>query len=191
MKSQPDQQLKKLARGIARCRKCRLHLSRTHAVPGEGPARARVMLAGEAPGRKEDQLKRPFTGPTRPFLDTLLQDFRLSRENLFITSSVKCRPPENRTPREDELKACRDNWLLRQTAVIEPQVLVLMGATAVRCLYGHCERLRDIHGSIREYHGRTVLITCHPAAGMRFPWIREAMYQDFSRLRKILGDDED
>lgn len=181
-----DQKLERLARGIARCRRCRLHLTRTHTVPGEGSSLASVMLIGEAPGEKEDRLKRPFIGATRPFFDTLLRDFKLSREDLFITSSVKCRPPGNRNPWDDELRACRENWLLKQIAVIDPSVLVLLGAIAVRCLYGSCGKLKELHGSIREYRGRTVFITYHPTAGMRFPWIRKAMYEDFDRLRDVL-----
>ncbi len=182
-----DEQLERLARGIARCRRCRLHLTRTHAVPGEGSSLASVMLIGEAPGEKEDRLKRPFIGATRPFFDTLLRDFKLSREDLFITSSVKCRPPGNRNPRDDELRACRENWLLKQIEVIDPSVLVLLGAIAVRCLYGNCGKLKELHGSTQEYSGRTALITYHPTAGMRFPWIRKAMYDDFARLWDVLS----
>jgi DNA polymerase len=186
-----DEKLERLARGIAHCQRCRLHLTRTHAVPGEGSSMASVMLIGEAPGEQEDRFKRPFIGTTRPFFDTLLRDFKLSREDLFITSSVKCRPPDNRNPKADELITCRQNWLLKQMAVIDPSVLVLLGAIAVRCLYGSCGKLKDLHGSIQEYRGRTALITYHPTAGMRFPWIRKAMYEDFVRLRDVLVGTKD
>jgi len=187
----PDQQLDRLARGIAHCRRCRLHMSRTHAVPGEGSSLASTMLIGEAPGAQEDRLKRPFIGATRRFFDEILDGFQLSRQELFITSSVKCRPPENRNPKDDELTTCRENWLLKQMAVIDPSVLVLLGAVAVRCLFGSCGKLKDIHGSFREYDGRNVLITYHPTAGMRFPWVRQAMYQDFARLKNLGSGNQD
>jgi DNA polymerase len=185
--SRRKETLAKLARDIARCRKCRLHQTRTHAVPGEGPAGASAMLVGEAPGEREDRLMRPFIGPTRRFFNQLLQDFELSREELFVTSSVKCRPPNNRDPKDDELATCRESWLEPQISVVDPTVLVLLGATALRCLFGPGGKLGELHGTQLEFEGRTVLVTYHPTAGMRFPRVRQAMYRDFARLRPMLA----
>jgi len=146
------------------------------------------MLIGEAPGEQEDRLSRPFIGPTRRFFDQLLHDFGLSRDDLFITSSVKCRPPHNRDPKDDELAACRGLWLEKQITALNPEIVVLLGSIAVRCLFGDKGKLKDLHGTTRLYQGRTVLLTYHPTAGMRFPWVRQAMVQDFAFLQSLMTD---
>ena len=125
-----------MAAGIRVCTLCRLCESRTHAVPGEGPADATLVLLGEAPGRHEDQQGRPFVGMSGRFLDGLLQRTGLDRQRVFITGSVKCRPPANRCPRSDELAICRKAWLAPQIACVRPELIVLMGLTALRQAMG-------------------------------------------------------
>jgi DNA polymerase len=147
------------------------------------------MLVGEAPGEQEDRLGRPFIGPTRRFFDQLLQDFGLSRELLFVTSSVKCRPPSNRDPLDDELATCRANWLDPQIRAVDPAVIVLLGLAAVRSLLGPSGKLRELHGTRHRYDGRELLVSYHPTAGMRFPRVRRAMYEDFALLRNSLSED--
>ncbi len=180
--------LEQLAQSIKHCRACRLHLNRTNAVPGEGPSRPRIMLIGEAPGEQEDRLARPFIGPTRKFFDQLLHDFSLPRGEIFITSSVKCRPPNNRDPKDDELATCRKLWLEKQILSLDPEILVLLGATALRCLFGSSGKLKHLHGTVRQWNSRSTLLTYHPTAGMRFPWIRKSMYEDLARLQSLLAD---
>jgi DNA polymerase len=143
------------------------------------------MLIGEAPGEQEDRLARPFIGRTRPYFDQLLREFELPREDLYITSSVKCRPPNNRDPKDDELAACRELWLEKQISALNPRILVLLGATALRCLFGDKGKLKDLHGTTRLYQGRTALLTYHPTAGMRFPRVRKAMVHDFAVLQSL------
>lgn len=171
-----------LHRGICRCRKCLLHASRTHAVPGEGPLDARAMLIGEAPGAEEDRLGLPFRGRSGQFLDELLAGAGLGREEVFITSSVKCRPPGNRRPHADELATCRAAWLVRQMELVHCPRVVLLGATAIRQVLGETGRLDALHGQVRRCDGRDFLLTYHPAAGMRFPAARRAMIADFRAL---------
>lgn len=177
-------ELEALGGGIIRCRKCPLHKSRAHAVPGEGDPCARVMLVGEAPGEKEDLLGRPFMGRTGEFFTRFLQEAGLDRGGLFITSAVKCRPPENRNPSDTELSICYRAWLEKQIEALNPACVVLMGKAALRQVFGKEETLKQIHGSIRKQAGREYLITYHPTAGMRFPDVRTRMQEDFVKVRE-------
>lgn len=181
--------LESLARGIRRCRKCRLREGRTHAVPGEGDPSARVMLVGEAPGEKEDQQGRPFVGMTgRRFLDDFLSVAGFPRQELFITSAVKCRPPKNRNPKPDELSTCFEAWLKPQVEALDPRAIVLLGKIAIRQATGEDVKLAEAHGNFIELLGRRALMTYHPTAAMRFPAPREGMREDFAVLRALLED---
>ena len=174
--------LTSLHHGIQRCRKCRLSETRTHAVPGEGPCSARIMFIGEAPGEKEDQDGRPFRGRSGSFLDELLASVGMVRDEIYVTSSVKCRPPGNRDPRPDELQTCRDAWLEQQIEILNPDLVVLLGKTALKQVLDEGGPLREVHGHLTWDCGRAILPTYHPAAGMRFPSIRRRMQQDFERI---------
>src|SRR5271155_3559954 len=118
--------LEELATEIRSCIKCPLHLSRKNAVPGEGPSDASVMIVGEAPGRNEDEQGRPFVGAAGRNLDDLLSEAGVSRGSVFITNTVKCRPPANRRPARSELDTCHP-YLRRQIEAIVPKVIVLLG----------------------------------------------------------------
>lgn len=180
--------LASLHHGIQRCRKCRLCETRRHAVPGEGPDDADLVLIGEAPGETEDAEGRPFRGRAGRYLDELLDDAGLEREKIYITSSVKCRPPANRNPQSDELETCRNAWLDRQVAAVQPRLIVLLGGIALRQLLGEQRPLGEVHGRARRHDGCAVLPTYHPAAGMRFPDVDEKMREDFARIRSILAE---
>ncbi|MGD8616493.1 MAG: uracil-DNA glycosylase, partial [Gammaproteobacteria bacterium] len=175
MSSNRKQALASLHRGIERCRKCRLHAQRRHAVPGEGPPDAPLMLVGEAPGEQEDREGKPFCGRSGAFLDRLLQSIGVDRQDVYITSSVKCRPPGNRKPRADELERCREAWLEKQLAVVRPRLLVLLGSTALRQVLGETGAMGDVRGKVLYRNGGAVLPTYHPAAGMRFPELGRQM----------------
>ncbi len=174
-----------VAERIRACAACRLHKSRTRAVPGEGPADARVMCVGEAPGAEEDKEGRPFVGRAGTFFDELLEQVGLHRQQIYITSAVKCRPPENRDPRSDELATCRKLWLRKQTELVDPNLVVLMGKVAARQSLGKEVKLADEHGQVRERNGRRFMLTYHPAAGMRFPEPASAIRQDFARISEL------
>lgn len=141
--------LQRIVRGIRRCRKCPLHASRTHAVPGAGDPHADVMFVGEGPGEAEDQQGRPFVGRSGRFLDEVLPDLDPTRERLFVTSTVKCRPPENRNPRRAECDTCRNAWLDDQSDCVRPKLVVLLGQVALRAVTGDSRRLADLHGPKR------------------------------------------
>jgi DNA polymerase len=143
---------------------------------------ARVVLVGEAPGAKEDKEGRPFVGRSGDLLVLLLRGIGLDRENTFITSILKSRPPKNRTPRVSEINACLP-YLYRQLDLIGPRMIVLLGRVAINSLAG-AMRLSDCHGRTHEANGRTFFMTYHPAAAMRFPRILDVMKSDFELLRE-------
>ncbi len=179
---QHQARLRELAGAIRRCRQCGLFRHRLHAVAGEGPPDARIVLVGEAPGAGEDRTGRPFIGPAGKFLDRLLAAHGFRRQDLFLTSCVKCRPPGNRTPHRAELQTCINAWLRPQIELIDPEVTVLCGRTAVSALLDRSLRISDYHGVFRCRDGRIFFITYHPAAAMRFPAAAEAIQHDFSLL---------
>jgi len=129
---------------VADCRKCRLCESRTHTVPGEGPADARLVVIGEGPGRTEDETGRPFVGKAGELLTKILAAIELPREQVFICNVVKCRPPENRLPQYDEVTACVP-YLFRQIELVKPKVILAMGGTAAQTLLNTKQSL----GSLR------------------------------------------
>lgn len=181
-----QEKLYRLHKSIRRCRKCPLHRSRTHAVPGEGPIRATVLFVGEAPGKDEDKQGRPFVGRSGKFLDKLLDKAGLAREMIYITSSVKCQPPGNRTPFANELEICKSTWLNRQISLINPKTVVLLGKVSLYQVLGTKQNLCSLHGRTSRKDDRVYLATYHPAAAMRFPQIRKKTRQDFEMLKKLL-----
>jgi uracil-DNA glycosylase len=183
---QEEDPLARLAHGIMQCRRCPLHEQRLHAVPGAGKRRPRVMFIGEAPGAREDETGLPFVGRAGAYLDMMLARIGLARPEIFVTGSVKCRPPRNRRPRPVELQTCREHWLGPQIEVIDPPVLVLLGGVAARQVLGERRPLGEVRGVVRFWQDRQVLITAHPAAAMRFPEPRRWLDEDFTTLQKCL-----
>ena len=171
---------------IRRCRKCRLCESRTRAVPGEGPLSAPVMFVGEAPGAAEDAEGRPFVGRAGTFVDEMLRRIGLTRARVLITNNVKCRPPQNRAPRNDELTVCREHWLDRQIDLVAPGIVVLLGMAAIRQRFGGTPQVSKLHGKARTLGGQTYFLTYHPASAMRFPNVGKAMHDDVERLKTLL-----
>lgn len=155
--------LEDLERRIRRCRKCSLHKTRHHAVPGEGKRDAKIMLIGEAPGREEDEKGRPFVGMAGRILDRILKEIHLERKDIYITSILKCRPPENRDPKKGEIATCRP-YLISQIKEVNPKVLVTLGRYGLMGLTGKNHRISEIEGKKLQWDGRTIIPTFHPAA---------------------------
>src|SRR5947207_6733980 len=151
------------ASAVRACVRCRLHVGRTLAVPGEGPPDARIVLIGEAPGRQEDRTGRPFVGAAGKVLDRSLAAAGLSRPDVYITNVVKCRPPANRPPKADEVQACRP-YLLAELRAIQPKLLVTLGAHTLHGLVGPRPRFADARGTLISFEGIRLLPTYHPAA---------------------------
>jgi uracil-DNA glycosylase len=183
--SERQSHFERLDRGIKRCLKCPLHESRTHAVPGEGPVPSTVMFVGEAPGKKEDQQGRPFVGASGRRLNHLLEKHGFSRDSVYITSCVKCRPPKNRNPHVGELRVCKENWLLPQIELLEPKLIVLLGQIAVKNLLETKDSLRSLRGDAITHDGQRYLVTYHPAAALRAANLAESMDEDFARIAKL------
>lgn len=149
------------------CTRCRLAATRTNVVPGYGPARSRIMFIGEAPGRDEDLGGRPFIGRAGTVLTGALRESGVSREDVYITNMVKCRPPGNRKPTQDEIDACRP-FIEAEFEAVGPEVVCILGLTAANGLIGPVPRMADVVGTDREVlvNGRAypAVVDYHPAA---------------------------
>lgn len=161
-------ELAALAERIAGCQACPdLAAARTRVVPGDFPAHARLMLVGEAPGAQEDMAGRPFVGKGGQLLDRLLEEAGIDRADVAVANVLKCRPPDNRAPRRAEMQRCR-GWLDRQVELVDPQLVVTLGGTALAWALGAGHRLGDLRGRIHAWNGRRLLATYHPSAALRF-----------------------
>ncbi|HZV36411.1 MAG TPA: uracil-DNA glycosylase [Verrucomicrobiae bacterium] len=176
-------QLEKLDAQIRVCTKCPLCESRTLAVPGEGKSTARVMIIGEAPGKQEDESGRPFVGNAGRFLEHVLEGTGLSREDFFITNIVKCRPKSNRTPHSNEIETCTSLYLFKQMALINPELIVLLGVTAVKKLLG-MKTIEEARGRIIKHDGGKYLATYHPAVRFYREDLSKKIHEDFDLLKK-------
>jgi len=180
--------LEQVADEVRVCTRCELSRSRTHAVPGEGNPKARVMLIGEGPGWHEDQQGKPFVGASGKFLTELIGHAGLQREDVFITNVVKCRPPGNRDPLPDEIEAC-SIYLDRQVKLIDPDVIVTLGRFSMS-RYFPGERISRIHGQAKEIGHRLVVPMYHPAAALHQGALKATIIEDFEKLPRLLADRE-
>jgi len=172
--------LPSIALEIGSCTACPLHRGRKLAVPGEGNPASGIFLLGEAPGREEDIQGRPFVGRAGKFLDLALEEAGLSREDVFITSVVKCRPENNRKPKKGEVETCMP-YTYRQIRVIKPRVIVPLGNVALEALTGKrgISRLRG-----KPIPGERVLLpTYHPAAVLRNRNLWDYLVEDLKKAR--------
>jgi len=187
------EELRKIEEQIRSCTRCPLHEHRTNPVPGEGGFRKGVLFVGEAPGRNEDLQGRPFVGRAGKLLDELLESIGLSREDVYITNVLKCRPPNNRDPKEEEISACSP-YLEAQIAALSPKLVVTLGRFAWAWF---CERYGIPYRKLTEAHGRLyssstlfgsvrVFPTFHPAAALRRREILDLLREDFRTLKEIL-----
>lgn len=179
-----DKDLEELNESIRNCILCSLHETRTYAVPGEGSSNAKLFFIGEAPGAKEDETGRPFVGRSGKLLTIMIEEIGLSREDVFISSILKCRPPNNRTPTRSEREICRP-YIEKQMELINPRVIVLLGGTAISSMVGPW-KVTESHGTFFEAQGRTYFMTFHPAAALRSTGVKELMRADFKILQSEL-----
>jgi DNA polymerase len=176
--------LQDLEQRVRDCTDCPLHLSRTNAVPGEGPADAEILFIGEGPGFHEDRQGRPFVGPAGNFLEELLQSIGMTRDQVYIANMVKCRPPDNRDPAPGEISACR-KFLDRQIELIDPLLIITLGRFSMaRFLPG--QTISRVRGRLRPVDGRHIFPIMHPAAGLRRQEMRVAIEQDFAKVPGLL-----
>lgn len=177
--------LEALAAMVKKCRKCPLCEGRTHAVPGEGHPKARLVFIGEGPGAVEDETGRPFVGPAGELLNGILAAIEIPREAVYIANIVKCRPPQNRKPLPDEVAACLP-YLHHQLALIQPKVIVALGGTAAEGLLGVKKSLGDLRGKVHRLDGIPLVVTYHPAALLRNPNWKKPTWDDVRIARQLL-----
>jgi len=146
------------------------------------------MFIGEGPGFHEDRQGRPFVGPAGQFLEELLASINLKRADVFITNVVKCRPPGNRDPLPAEINAC-NNYLERQIAAINPQVIVTLGRVSMAKFFGG-EKISSIHGLARKIDGRICIAMYHPAAGLHQQSLKDTIRSDFKKIPQIMAESE-
>ncbi len=184
----PEEILAEVAREVNACQRCPLHLARRKAVPGEGPANARIMFIGEAPGFHENVQGRPFVGAAGQFLDELLEGIGLKREDVYITNVVKCRPPGNRDPEPEELEACMP-YLDRQIQAIRPKVIVTLGRYSMS-KFVQGVKISQVHGKPFKVRGQLVVPMYHPAAALHQPSLRRVVEADFAQLPALIEQAE-
>jgi len=180
--------LEKIENEIKNCKKCPLHRLRKNAVPGEGGHKKRIMFIGEAPGRREDELGRPFVGAAGKFLDELLSEIGLTRDDVYITNVVKCRPPNNRDPTEEEISLCAP-YLERQIELLKPRIICPLGRFSAKYIlekYGfEMSSISKVQGKIFE--GDIIIIPMyHPAAALYHQNLKEDLRRSFKVLSTLI-----
>ena len=170
---------------IGSCTRCPLHLERTHVVHTEGNRKARLMFVGEAPGADEDAQARPFVGRAGQLLTKIIEAIGLKREEVLIGNVNRCRPPQNRAPMPDEAATCKP-FLEREIAIVQPEVIVVLGNTAMKNLLGTREGITRARGRFHEYKGKKVMPTFHPAYLLRDPSKKRETWEDLKKVRDYL-----
>ncbi len=171
------------------CQKCALARHRTRLVFGSGNPNSPILLIGEAPGFHEDQQGKPFVGNAGQLLDRILAAIQLSRQDIFITNVVKCRPPDNRDPLPEECDACH-YILARQLEVIDPKYILLLGRIAARTVLKTEGTIADVRGKVYSLGRAQVVVTYHPAALLRNPQLKRGTWEDVQLFQKLIRQQE-
>jgi uracil-DNA glycosylase family 4 len=185
--SMPD--LAALEKFIAGCPRCKLSKGRTNIVFGQGNPRAELMFVGEAPGRDEDEQGLAFVGRAGQLLTKIIEAMGKSREDVFISNILKCRPPNNRDPEPDEVAACRP-FLEEQIRLIAPRVVVTLGTFAAQVILETDEPIGRLRGRWRTARGVRVMPTFHPAFLLRSPERKKDVWEDLKLVRDYLAAGE-
>jgi uracil-DNA glycosylase family 4 len=168
------------------CRRCKLHtLGRKQIVFGVGNPGADLMFVGEAPGADEDQQGIPFVGRAGQLLTKIIEAIGLTRDDVYIANVIKCRPPQNRNPEQDEVDTC-EPFLFRQIDTIKPKVIVALGTFAARTLLRTLDPISRLRGRVYDYRGAKLIPTFHPAYLLRNPSSKREVWEDMKVARKLL-----
>ncbi len=187
LKSQ-DQALAAIRAEIGDCTRCKLHaLGRRQIVFGVGNPQADLMFVGEAPGADEDLQGIPFVGRAGQLLTRIIEAIGLERDDVYIANVVKCRPPENRNPEQDEVGTC-EPFLFQQIAAVKPKVLVALGKFAAQTLLRTLDPISRLRGRVYDYRGAKLIPTFHPAYLLRNPASKREVWEDMKLVKKLLGD---
>jgi DNA polymerase len=182
-----------VAHEAATCTKCRLASTRTQVVFGVGNPNADLLFIGEAPGLHEDKQGEPFVGAAGQLLTRMLAEIGLTRDEVYIANILKCRPPGNRDPQDDEIEACTP-WLVEQMSLIQPNVIVTLGNFATKFVLQTQTGITRMRGSVYPWHGRKVIPTFHPAAVLRGGGEKGRQFaelqEDFALIKRTLTEAE-
>jgi DNA polymerase len=171
---------------IGDCVRCKLHaLGRRQIVFGVGNPNADLMFVGEAPGADEDIQGIPFVGRAGQLLTKIIEAINLTRDDVYIANVIKCRPPGNRNPEQDEVDTC-EPFLFQQVDVIKPKVIVALGTFAARALLRTLDPISRLRGRVYEYRGAKLIPTFHPAFLLRNPASKREVWEDMKLVRKLL-----
>lgn len=209
-----EDELALLGQEISICQKCPLGKTRTKAVPGEGNPKAKILFVGEGPGGNEDKQGRPFVGEAGRFLEELLKSIGLEREDVFITNLVKCRPPGNRDPKDEEIDICTKLYLTQQIKLINPKIIVCLGRYAAKYFLpdkvassatrrsiptgtrtnspsggsrAEAGTITSLHGRAFKKDDRAIFVAFHPAVALYRGGAKNELFEDFKKLKKLKG----
>jgi DNA polymerase len=183
----PGETFEDIRDDVGECVRCPLHKGRTLIVHTEGNRQARLMFVGEAPGADEDASGRPFVGRAGQLLNKIIEAIGLKREDVLIGNVNRCRPPGNRTPTTEEARTCKP-FLLREIAIARPDVIVVLGNTAMKNLLDTKEGITRLRGSFQDYRGIKVMPTFHPAYLLRDPSKKREVWDDMKKVRDYLSE---
>jgi DNA polymerase len=173
---------------IGECTRCKLHtLGRRQIVFGVGSPDADLMFVGEAPGADEDIQGFPFVGRAGQLLTKIIEAIDLKREDVYIANVIKCRPPQNRNPEQDEVDTC-EPFLFQQIDVIKPKVIVALGTFAARALLRTLDPISRLRGRVYDYRGARLIPTFHPAYLLRNPSSKREVWEDMKLVKKLLSE---
>jgi DNA polymerase len=193
-----EKMIEELNNQILKCTRCPLYKFKTNYVPGDGNPNSKILFIGEAPGREEDKQGKPFVGKAGQVLTENIKNIlNMDRKDVYITNVIKCRPPENREPEEEEIKAC-SIWLEKQLEIIQPDIIVTLGHYSTKWIFDYFKlkfsSITKLRGKIFRVNkwGKNVTIipTLHPASTLYHKEWREYFDQDFKTIKEILNKDK-
>ena len=181
--------LESIRADLGDCRRCKLCSGRTNIVFGSGTSHARLVFVGEGPGADEDAQGLPFVGAAGQLLTKIIEAIQLTRDQVYICNIVKCRPPSNRTPEEDEIAACSP-FMFRQVESIRPKVICCLGAVAAQTVLGTKTAVGKLRGHFHDLRGIQVMPTWHPAYLLRNPAAKRDVWDDIRKIKTLLDEVE-
>jgi uracil-DNA glycosylase family 4 len=184
--SPQNESLESIKKEVIQCVLCGLSITRKNAVPGSGSINRKIIMIGEAPGKNEDETGSPFVGSAGKILDQALIDARIERKEIYITNVVKCRPPNNRVPTDEEIRICTSEYLKKEIDIISPKIICILGATALKSLLG-LKYMSPYRGQIVNRPPLKYFITYHPAATIYNNKLKQNFFEDIQKLAKIVN----
>lgn len=176
-----------LVNECSNCKRCELGKTRTNVVVGRGNVKAPLMMVGEGPGEQEDRRGLPFVGPAGKLLDLLMDAQAFKKDDYYIANIVKCRPPANRVPFDEEVEQCIP-FLRNQVSLVKPKLIVCLGSTAMKYIIDKNAKITQIRGQWVERKGCWIMPTFHPAALLRDDSKKELMWEDIKKVKKRLDE---